>query len=163
MVINLIVVSGYNSTKYIFIKCEFNKKRSFKYDLTINSSCDPRFLVLSSQGNQTKPWGYIYKKDSNYISHKYREIFLVGKLGIKIMFGAFGPLPEHISPGPSPTRKDTPFYLISKKKKKKKRIERERERGRETIKHQPQPLATDHVVGLSIPIYPQVFIISFKT
>ena len=85
------------------------------------------------------------------------------------MFGAFGPLPEHISPGPSPTRKDTPFNLISKKKTEDKRIERERERerereeGGETIKHQPQPLATDHVVGLSIPIYPQVFIISFKT
>ena len=127
MVINLIVVSGYNSTKYIFIKCEFNKKRSFKYDLTINSSCDPRFLVLSSQGNQTKLWGYIYKKDSNYISHKYREIFLVGKLGIKIKFRAFGPLQENISQGPSPTREDTPF---------KKKI---KERDEEISKHQPQP------------------------
>ena len=49
---------------------------------------------------------------------KCKKKKIVGKLGIKIKFRAFGPLQENISLGPSPTREDTPFKKEKRKKKK---------------------------------------------
>ena len=66
---------------------------------------------------------------------KKKKKKLADKLGIKIMFGAFGPLQEHINRGPSPTRKDTRFNLIPNNIYKKKK-------NRETDEHQPQPQAS---------------------
>ena len=91
------------------------------------------------------------------------------------LLGAFGPplLQTHISPDPSPTRKNKPFNLIPNLKNKKKikekitretEIERPRENQASTATgHWP----TDHAAGLSNLHHPnltqfQVFILSFK-